>query len=78
MQPASSSVACSVILFFVPVALDLNSGLGRLTVEVLDRTQLHTYINTHTHTHTHTHTQSARLLRKSDQLIAEAATCTTQ
>jgi len=46
MQPASSSVAFSVTLFFVPVVLELNSDLGRLTFEVLDRTQLHTHTQT--------------------------------
>ena len=48
-----------------PVALEPNSGLGRLTVEVLGHTQLHKQ------------TPSARLLQTSNHLIAEASTCTT-
>ena len=60
-----------MLYFFFPAALEPNSSLGRLTVEVLGHTQLHT------HTHTHTHTQSASLLRTSNHLIADAATCTT-
>jgi hypothetical protein len=36
-----------------------------------------THLHTHTHTHTNKHTHTVGLLWMSDQLVAEAATCTT-
>ena len=56
-----------LLIPFLPEAQQPNSGLGRLTIPV-----------SVSHTHTHTHTHSVGVLWTSEQLLAEAATYTTQ
>ena len=57
------------MLFFV--VHQYNSGLGRLSVNVVKVSR------SQARTHTHTHTHRVRLLWKSGQIVAEAATYTT-
>jgi hypothetical protein len=63
MQPASSSVACSVVLFF---SCGSRTHLGLRPPHCWG-----------SRSHTDTHTQSSRLVRTSNHIIAEAATCAT-
>ena len=66
---------CAVISF--SVTQQPQSGVGCLTAEVSIYIYIYIYIYiSHTHTHTHTHTPAVGLLWTSDQLVAEAATCT--
>ena len=79
----------STLYFSFPMALQPNSALGRLTVDVskshtIGHTRTHTHTRAHTHarartrTHTRTRTHSVRPFGTSDQLVTDAATCTTQ
>ena len=43
------------------VALQSNSGLGRLFVEVSRHTHTHTHTHTHSHTYTQTHTPTYKV-----------------